>query len=224
MNFKVSAQPVGLRQILGFGLIQIGLGPLCAVDSFELRHDSQGCSGGLLGALSRPHLQCRTLLTVADFTTQWVQRRLHGIRRFRAEQGWAFPSLSPAYIEFSVFRLRVSTILQNYGIASPLTHYSSASVSGVYPFGVCSGPRNFQLPQNSERKGQQLPAKQCLYLASHHSPYLEVPMLWLPPCLTSLAQTPSFLLSSHLAFLQSLEPLSALPLQSSGQIGTTGKE
>lgn len=138
----MSAQPVGLGQSLGFGLIQTGLGPLCAIDSFELRHGSQGCSGGLPGALSGPHLCCRTLLTVADFTTQWVQRRMQGIRRFRAEQGWAFPSLSPAYREFSLFRLRVSPILQSYGIASPLTTPQPACLVPIH-LGYAVAPGSF---------------------------------------------------------------------------------
>jgi hypothetical protein len=94
--------------------------------------------------LSRPHLHCRTLITVADFTTQWVQWTL---------QGWALLSLSPAYREFSIFWLRMSTIPQNYGNCLP-PHCPSANVSG----GMQWAPRKSQLPQNSERKGQQLPA------------------------------------------------------------------
>lgn len=209
---------------MGFDLIQIRLGPLRAIDSFELRHASQGCSGGLLGALSGPHLRCRTLLTVADVTTWWVQRRLQGIRRFRAEQGWAFPLLSPAYREFSVFRLRVSTILQNYGIANPLATPQPACLVPIHLVFAVAPASSSSLRILKGRDSSSLPPLWCLHLASHHSPCLEVPTLWPPPRLTSLAQTPSFLLSSHSAFLQSLEPLSALPLQSSGQIGTTGKE
>lgn len=102
----------------------------------------------------------------------------------------------------------------------------SAGVPRAFPFRVRCGPP--ERPNTTRilkgRDSSSPPSLWFIYLGSYHSPCLEVPTLWHPLCLTSLAQTLGFLLNSHSAFSKSLEPLSALPLQSSGQIGTTGKE